>query len=585
MNSQTKVTGVILAGGLARRMNNQDKGLIHYKGRPMVSYAIAAITAIADQTIINANRNREQYEEFGLPVVADQTGNFDGPLAGILTAMINTDADVLVVMPCDSPLIKAEHLQKLLATRAENDADVAVAFDGKRLHPVFLAIKTALKTSLQDYLASGQRKIGSWLRQQNMVKADFSNEPEIFTNINTLTELSELEAKKANRPMHIGRTISSVQTPIIPVISELTRNTPGTLSLGQGMVSYPPPVAALQAIRDFGTRPEEHLYGSPLGYGRLLELIETKLLSENNIDCTSGYRVMVTAGSNMAFLNVLLAIADPGGGGGGPLPYYFNQEMAVRMLNCKPVPVPTDAGYQLQIDTLRAAITDKTRAIVTVSPNNPSGAVYPEADLRAVNQLCKEHGLYHISDEAYEYFTYGEARHFSPGRISGAEQHTISLYSLSKAYGFASWRVGYLVIPETLLPSLLKVQDTNLICPPLITQYAAIGALETGSSYCKTQLQMLAKIHAQVTAQLQCLSGVQIAATEGAFYLLLKLDTGKNDLQLVKSLISEFKVAVIPGCAFGLNDACYLRVSYGMLHEETADIATQRLVEGLGKLC
>jgi len=195
MDNQTKVTGVILAGGLARRMNNQDKGLVKYKGRPMVSYALAALGAVADQTLINANRNREQYEKFGLPVVADQTDSFDGPLAGVLSAMIHTDADVLIVMPCDSPLIKAEHLQKLLATRAENDADVAAAFDGERLHPVFLAIKTSLKTSLQDYLASGQRRIDCWLEQQKMVKADFSNEPEIFININTLTQLSELEAK------------------------------------------------------------------------------------------------------------------------------------------------------------------------------------------------------------------------------------------------------------------------------------------------------------------------------------------------------------------------------------------------------
>jgi molybdopterin-guanine dinucleotide biosynthesis protein A len=195
MNNQKTVTGVILAGGLARRMNNQDKGLINYKGRPMVSYAIAALIAVADQSLINANRNKEQYEAFGLPVIADQTDSFDGPLAGILTAMIHANTDVLLVMPCDSPLIKAEHLQKLLATRAENDADVAVAFDGERLHPVFLAIKTSLKNSLQNYLASGQRKLDRWLEQQKMVKADFSNEPEIFININTLTELSELEAR------------------------------------------------------------------------------------------------------------------------------------------------------------------------------------------------------------------------------------------------------------------------------------------------------------------------------------------------------------------------------------------------------
>lgn len=386
--------------------------------------------------------------------------------------------------------------------------------------------------------------------------------------------------------MRTSHTIDAVQTPIIPVVGEWTRNTPGTLSLGQGMVSYPPPGSALQAIKDFGIRPEQHLYGSPLGSERLRELIEEKLRTENNIDSAKGYRVMVTAGSNMAFLNTLLAIADPGDEIILPLPYYFNQEMAVRMLNCTPVAVATDACYQLDLDALRAAITEKTCAIVTISPNNPSGAVYPEAALRAVNDLCREHGLYHISDEAYEYFTYGEARHFSPGSMPGAETHTISLYSLSKAYGFASWRIGYMVMPETLLPSLLKIQDTNLICPPLITQQAAIGALQTGSGYCKARLQQLANTRAQVTTQLQELGDpCRITETEGAFYLLLKLNTTRNDLDLVKTLISDFKVAVIPGCAFGLQDGCYLRVSYGMLDQERAEIAMQRLVSGIKALC
>ncbi|MGZ4955330.1 MAG: molybdenum cofactor guanylyltransferase MobA [Methylobacter sp.] len=196
MNSQTKVAGVILAGGRARRMNNQDKGLVNFNGRPMVSYAIAALAPVVDCVFINANRNIDQYRQFGWPVISDQTDSFDGPLAGILTAMIHADADVLVVIPCDSPLIKTEHLQKLLLTRAEHNADVAVAFDGTRLHPVFLAIKTALQTSLQEYLADGQRKVEVWLAKQNLVRVDFSNETEIFSNINTMTELSVLEETK-----------------------------------------------------------------------------------------------------------------------------------------------------------------------------------------------------------------------------------------------------------------------------------------------------------------------------------------------------------------------------------------------------
>jgi molybdenum cofactor guanylyltransferase len=163
MDTQTKVTGVILAGGLARRMNNQDKGLAHFKGQPLVSYAIAAMRPVADQTIINANRNLADYQQFGLPVVSDQTDSFDGPLAGILAAMLFAESSTLLVMPCDSPLVRADHLQKLLSTRAEFDANVAVAFDGERLHPVFLALKTSLKSNLQDYL---RWKIGSHCKKQ-----------------------------------------------------------------------------------------------------------------------------------------------------------------------------------------------------------------------------------------------------------------------------------------------------------------------------------------------------------------------------------------------------------------------------------
>jgi len=196
MIDQEKVSGVILAGGLARRMNYQDKGLVYYEGRPMISYAIAAMSAVVDQLMINANRNIEQYQQFGLPVITDQTDNFDGPLAGILTAMNYAKSSTLLVIPCDSPLILPSHLHKLLLTRAEHNADVAVAFDGKRLHPVFLAIKMNLQANLQDFLARNEFKVELWLKQQRMVKVDFKDDANVFVNINTMADLSELQAQK-----------------------------------------------------------------------------------------------------------------------------------------------------------------------------------------------------------------------------------------------------------------------------------------------------------------------------------------------------------------------------------------------------
>ncbi len=200
MKPFTQVTGVILAGGLARRMNHQDKGLITYQGQPLISYALNAMTATVDTVIINANRNHARYAQFGFPVIADQNTHFEGPLAGILTAMLATENKTLLVIPCDSPLITAEHLTKLLEALEKNQAEVAVAFDGERLHPVFLALKTRLKSSLIDYLNRGERKIDRWLQQHQWVKVDFSQQAAIFSNINTLDDLIALEQRSHYQP-------------------------------------------------------------------------------------------------------------------------------------------------------------------------------------------------------------------------------------------------------------------------------------------------------------------------------------------------------------------------------------------------
>ena len=195
MHRQNKVSGVVLAGGLARRMDKQDKGLIEYQNKPMVSYAVEAMSQVTETVIINANRNLKAYGQFDCEVVSDQTNSFDGPLAGVLAAMNHVKTDILLVMPCDSPLIKPQHLQKLLTALIDEEVDIAVAFDGDRLHPVLLALKTSLQDSLADYLLQGQRKIDTWLNQHTLYQVDFSQEADIFLNINTLSELQALQKK------------------------------------------------------------------------------------------------------------------------------------------------------------------------------------------------------------------------------------------------------------------------------------------------------------------------------------------------------------------------------------------------------
>ena len=381
---------------------------------------------------------------------------------------------------------------------------------------------------------------------------------------------------------HLTQRMQAVQSPIIPIVGDLVRRNPGTISLGQGVVYYGPPPQIAEKISECLADPQNHKYKPVEGIAPLVQAVEAKLKAENGIEVAPHSRVVVSAGGNMAFMNVLLAIADPGDEIILQTPYYFNHEMAIAMASCRAVLVSTDADYQIRPDAIRRAITARTRAVVTVSPNNPSGAVYSETALREVSEICRRAGVYHISDEAYEDFIYDGARHFSPGSIPGAAAHTISLYSLSKAYGFAGWRIGYAVMPEVLFESVKKIQDTILICPPVVSQFAALGALGVGSTYCAEKLRAIAEVRGVVASELSTIKKIcTVPRADGAFYFLLNVNTKLGAMDVVERLIREHKVAVIPGTAFGLHDGCHLRVAYGALEKETAAEGIGRLVKGL----
>lgn len=383
----------------------------------------------------------------------------------------------------------------------------------------------------------------------------------------------------------LSNRMDAVQAPIIPIVGQLIRSTPGTISLGQGVVHYGPPPEAMDAVRGVLQEPFAHGYGDGAGWAPLVTRIARKLAEENAVDVGRGSRVMVTAGANMAFMHAVLAVTSPGDEVIVPLPFYFNHEMAIVMAGCRAVPVPTDANYQLDVDAIRAALTPRTRVIVTVSPNNPSGAVLADASLRALNDLCRERCLYHVSDETYEYFTYGSARHVSALSFPDAAPHTFAIYSLSKAFGFAGWRVGYVAYPEHLASAMMKSQDTILICPTIASQVAALAAMEVGRPYCEPHVRELAVIRELVIEQLSTLAPrVRVPPAEGAFYCLMKVETTQSPVALNERLIREHRVAVVPGTAFGMNDGCYFRVAYGALQKATVAEGIGRLVGGLRQL-
>lgn len=389
----------------------------------------------------------------------------------------------------------------------------------------------------------------------------------------------------SDRSTSQSRRIAAVQAPVIPTVGRWVRSTPGVISFGQGMVGYAPPPEALDAARRFGGEVTDHRYGPVEGLQELIDALEAKLATENGIRVRPASRLVISAGSNMSFMNAILAIVDTDDEVIIPAPFYFNHEMGVMIAGARPVTVRTRPDYQLDVDAIADAITPRTRAVVTVSPNNPTGVVYPEATLRAVNQLCAERGLFHLHDEAYEHFTYQGVTNFSPGSIDGAGAHTISMFSFSKGYGMASWRVGYMVAPESLWDAINKIQDTELVCPPAICQYAALAALKVGPAYPRAGLPKLDKLRRMILSELRrpdvpC----DTPDANGAFYFFTRVRTSLSSMTFAERLVREHKVAAMPGSAFGATDGCYLRVSYGMLDEATATEGLRRLTDGLKSL-
>lgn len=192
---QDEITGVVLAGGRARRMGGVDKGLVALAGRPMVEHVVERLRPQVATLLINANRNHDVYSRLGYPVIADADGEFLGPLAGVCAAMGAASTRYLLTCPCDAPLLPLFLAERLYGACTEQGAEIAVAHDGDRLQPVFALLSTGLVDSLAGYLGEGGRKIDRWYESRRLATVDFSDASRAFVNVNDPGERDELERR------------------------------------------------------------------------------------------------------------------------------------------------------------------------------------------------------------------------------------------------------------------------------------------------------------------------------------------------------------------------------------------------------
>jgi molybdenum cofactor guanylyltransferase len=191
MTSQGGITGLVLAGGMGRRMDSRDKGLVEFRGKAMSQHAIERLLPQVTSLIVNANRNVDVYRALGYPLVSDEVSGFAGPLAGLHAGMRVCETALIATVPCDSPFLPLDLIARLQKALEVNDADIAVASTGGQLQPVFALYKSSLVASLETFLTEGGRKIDKWYEQHKTIAVAFDDE-HAFANINTIDELKAL---------------------------------------------------------------------------------------------------------------------------------------------------------------------------------------------------------------------------------------------------------------------------------------------------------------------------------------------------------------------------------------------------------
>jgi len=326
-----------------------------------------------------------------------------------------------------------------------------------------------------------------------------------------------------------------------------------------------PPAAKVAAMRALNEG-KVH-YTENRGVLELRKAIALKLQEESDLEYDIATEIIVTSGTTEAIAMIMSALVGPGDEVIVPTPAWSHYDSCTVMFGgvTKQLPLKRENDYQLEAKEVEKLITKNTRLLVVNSPNNPTGAVFTEKNLREIFELCKKHNIYILSDEIYDYFSFDGTRHVSIASFPGAKEICILINGFSKAYSMTGWRIGYAASSEEVSQKLNKAHQYLTVCANSFAQYGAAVMLGTveGEKFVETMTTEFAKRWKIVTEALSKISCLKLPNCSGAFYVFPSFEyKGMNSQQFCSYLLEEGGVATVPGNVFGDHfDNCF-RLAY-----------------------
>ena len=371
-----------------------------------------------------------------------------------------------------------------------------------------------------------------------------------------------------------------IDAPVVKV-RQFFKNTPPQLDLSQGIPYFSPSADLVKDLCNQGQKENFNIYSPDQGRENFRNLL-CEHLANYNIH-SRAEEIVVTPGANQAAFMIFSLLFSPGDEIILFRPYYFNHFMSLKILGLNPLIVDTDENLKIDPEKLKDQITPRTRAMVVVSPNNPTGSMVDKSTMFDLIEIADKLGLYIISDEAYHDFCWDKP-HFSP--LTSNYPRAIGIWSFSKSYGISGWRLGWMKLPESLVGNILKIADCTHICAPVISQLL-------GEKLIRDDPQMPKRFAVEILKNRNLLldifndealkEKITVYPSSGGFYIFLGLKPSSvmRGWEVVEQWAKNYKIAVMPGEPFGMTDAAFIRISYGNLKFNVLQCKLNLLKQGL----